>query len=137
MKYWIAKCSSCGEVKIAQKTKPTTCSEQVKTGTRSIRLCGNSLIDQQDVTAKVQAALAAKSSAVASAEQAEVALASANAAYLSELERDCERSEGSGAQELRREDRQQSLRDAIAQCERDLEKAKRHHLTGTGGSASA
>lgn len=70
-------------------------------------------------------------------EQAEAALASANAAYLSELKRDCERSEGSGAQERRREERQQSLRDAIAQCERDLEEAKRHHLTSAGGSTSA
>lgn len=53
-------------------------------------------------------------------EQAEAALARANAALLSELERDAERSEGSGAQERRREERQQSLRDAVAQCERDL-----------------
>lgn len=53
-------------------------------------------------------------------EQAEAALACAKAAYLSELERDCERSEGSGAQERRREEHQQSLRDAIAQCEREL-----------------
>lgn len=57
-------------------------------------------------------------------EQAEAALASAKAAYLSELERDCERSEGSGAQERRREERQQSLRDAIARCERELDEAR-------------
>ncbi|MGG4660451.1 hypothetical protein ACLPJF_21240 [Pseudomonas vlassakiae] len=57
-------------------------------------------------------------------EQATAALAAANAAYLSELERDAERGEGSGAQERRREEHQQSLRDAIAQCERDLEAAK-------------
>jgi hypothetical protein len=68
--------------------------------------------------------------------QAEVALASAKAAYLSESERDCERSEGSGAQERRREEHQQSLRDVITQCERDLEEAKRHRLAGAGGSAS-
>lgn len=48
-----------------------------------------------------------------SVEQATAALAKANAAYLSELERDAERGEGSGAQELRREEHQQSLRDAI------------------------
>lgn len=58
-------------------------------------------------------------------EQAEAALASAKAAYLSELARDCERSEGSCAQERRREEHLQSLRDDIAQCECDLEEAKR------------
>lgn len=57
-------------------------------------------------------------------EQAEAALASANAAHLDELRQDCERSEGSGAQERRREEHQQSLRDAITQCEHDLEEAK-------------
>lgn len=67
-------------------------------------------------------------------EQAEVALAAANAAYLSELKRDSERFEGSGAQEQRREERQQNLRDEIARCERDLEEAKRHHRTGAGDS---
>lgn len=58
-------------------------------------------------------------------EQAELALASAKSAFRSELERDCERSDGSGAQERRREEHQQSLREDIAQCERDLEEAKR------------
>ncbi|POF41223.1 hypothetical protein B0D71_18510 [Pseudomonas laurylsulfativorans] len=58
-------------------------------------------------------------------EQAEAALKAANAAYLNELERDCERRDGSGAQERRREEHQQSLREDIAQCERDLEGAKR------------
>lgn len=57
-------------------------------------------------------------------EQAEAALARANAAYVSELQRDCERAEGSGAQERRREEHQQSLRDAVAQCERELEEAR-------------
>lgn len=57
-------------------------------------------------------------------EQAEAALAAAQASYLSELERDCERGEGSGAQERRREEHQQSLRDELAKCERDLEEAK-------------
>lgn len=56
-------------------------------------------------------------------EQAEAALAVAKTSYLSELERDCERSEGSGAQERRREEHQQSLRDELARCERDLEEA--------------
>ena len=36
-------------------------------------------------------------------EQAEAALASANAVYLDELKRDCERRDGSGAQERRRD----------------------------------
>lgn len=57
-------------------------------------------------------------------EQAEAALARAKAAYLRELGRDSERSEGSGAQERRREEHLQSLRDAVAQCERDLEEAR-------------
>jgi hypothetical protein len=67
-------------------------------------------------------------------EQAEVALALVKAANLSELERDCERS---GAQERRREEHQQSLRNAVAQCERHLTEAKRHHLASAGGSAPA
>lgn len=58
-------------------------------------------------------------------EQATAALAAANAAFLSELERDCERGEGSTNQERRREEHQRSLKDDIAQCERDLEEAKR------------
>jgi hypothetical protein len=57
--------------------------------------------------------------------QAEAALKAAESELLSELERDCERSEGSGAQERRREENQQSLRDDVRQCERDLEEAKR------------
>lgn len=57
-------------------------------------------------------------------EQAEAALARAKAAFLGELERDCERSEGSGSQERRREEHQQSLRDAVALCERELEQAR-------------
>lgn len=58
-------------------------------------------------------------------EQAEAALDSANAAWLDELRQDCERVEGSGAQERRREEHQQSLRATISQCERDLAEAKR------------
>ncbi|WP_155768286.1 hypothetical protein [Burkholderia vietnamiensis] len=52
--------------------------------------------------------------------QAEAALAAANAEYMSELERDSQRGEGSGAQERRREERLEAMRDAVAQCERDL-----------------
>ncbi len=59
-------------------------------------------------------------------EQAEAALASANAAYLGELRRDSDRAEGSGAQERRREEHQQTLRDTISKCQHDLEVAKRH-----------
>ncbi|MEE9873348.1 MAG: hypothetical protein PBV86_21565 [Delftia lacustris] len=58
-------------------------------------------------------------------EQAQAALSSAKANYLEELRQDSERSEGSGAQERRREAHQQSLRDRISQCERDLEHAQR------------
>lgn len=76
-----------------------------------------------------------------SLEQAQSALAAANAAYLGELERDSERGEGSGAQERRREDRQQSLRDDIDRCERELDVAVRAQASqaecvmcgGTGG----
>ena len=59
-------------------------------------------------------------------EEAEAALASAKSAYRSELEQDCNRSEGSGAQERRREEHQQSLRDDICRCERDLDESKRN-----------
>ena len=58
--------------------------------------------------------------------QAEADLAAANAAYLEELRQDCERSEGSGAQERRSEEHQQFLRAHIAQCERDLADANSH-----------
>lgn len=57
-------------------------------------------------------------------EQATAALAAAKAALLSELERDAERQEGSGAQERRREEHLQSLRDAVYECERNLGAAK-------------
>jgi hypothetical protein len=57
-------------------------------------------------------------------EQAQAALDAANAAYLDELRRDCDRSDGSFAQERRREEHQQRLREAVTQCERDLEAAK-------------
>lgn len=58
MKYWIAQCSSCGAVKRAQKSKPTSCTEQIRTGERSIRRCGNDLADHQEVSPKVEAATA-------------------------------------------------------------------------------
>ena len=57
-------------------------------------------------------------------EQAQAALDAANAAYLDELRRDSDRSDGSFAQERRREEHQQRLREAVTQCERDLEAAK-------------
>ena len=60
---------------------------------------------------------------IKSVEQAQRDLAAANAAYLGELERDSERGEGSGAQERRREERLQSLRDAIDRCKRELDEA--------------
>ena len=57
-------------------------------------------------------------------EQAEAALKSAEAELLNELKRDCDRRDGSGAQERRREERQESLREEVAKCERDLKVAK-------------
>jgi hypothetical protein len=57
-------------------------------------------------------------------QHAQAALDSAKAAYLAELQRDCERPDGSSAQERRREEHQEKLRQAVAQCERDLEAAK-------------
>jgi multidrug resistance efflux pump len=58
-------------------------------------------------------------------EQAQAALAAAKANYLAELERDCERRDGSFAQEQRREEHQQRLREAVAQCELDLDAVKK------------
>lgn len=57
-------------------------------------------------------------------EQAMAALATSEAAYQSELERDSEREPGSHAQEQRREDHQKSLRDDIEKCKRDVATAK-------------
>lgn len=68
-------------------------------------------------------------------EQAEAALKSAEAALLSELKADCERRDGSGAQERRREEHQQSLRDTVYQCERNLEAAKRRQAEASGANA--
>lgn len=60
-RYWIANCPSHGQVKIKQKTKPTACHEIIPVGTGySTRECRNRLTDQQDVTARVLAALATK-----------------------------------------------------------------------------
>jgi len=66
--------------------------------------------------------------------QAQAALDAANAEYLDEIGRDCERRDGSGAQEDRRERRQQSLLSAISQCERDLEAAKSNQTKTTGAA---
>lgn len=60
-----------------------------------------------------------------SIEQAEAALARAKNTYLSELKRDSERREGSGAQERRREEIQEALRLEVEECELDLEAARR------------
>ena len=68
-------------------------------------------------------------------EQAEAALASANAEYLDELRQDSERADGSDAQERRREQIQHLLRDKVSQCERDLEDAKKR-AAAAGGSKS-
>lgn len=57
-------------------------------------------------------------------EQAKAALASARAAHLEESRQDSERSDGSSAQERRREAHQQSLKNEISRCERELEEAK-------------
>ena len=59
-------------------------------------------------------------------EQAQAALESATAAFNNELERDCNRSPGSGAQERRRDEHLQKLRDTVFWCEKELEEAKRN-----------
>jgi hypothetical protein len=58
-------------------------------------------------------------------EQAEAALVAANAAFDDVMKRDSERRDGSRDQEMRRQDTQDKLHASIAQCERDLEEAKR------------
>lgn len=57
-------------------------------------------------------------------EEVQAQLDAAKAAYLDELRQDSERSEGSGAQERRREEHLQRLKDAVDSCERALELAK-------------
>ncbi|HCE5740195.1 TPA: hypothetical protein NHK44_005861 [Pseudomonas aeruginosa] len=56
--------------------------------------------------------------------EAQAAYDAARSALLNELERDIERPEGSGAQERRREEHQQALRDEEDRCKRALENAK-------------
>jgi hypothetical protein len=58
-------------------------------------------------------------------EEATAGLDAARAAYLSALEHDCERSEGSGAQERRNDERLERLRNAEYNAEQELEAAKR------------
>lgn len=66
-----------------------------------------------------------------SIKQAEAALAEANADLLSELEADCKRSEGSGAQERRREEHRRKLEENVSRCEQALEVAKRNATGST------
>ena len=61
--------------------------------------------------------------------EAESTLAEAKTKFLSELEADAQRGDGSGAQERRREEHQQGLRNTVLCCEQDLEEARR--LAGT------
>lgn len=58
----------------------------------------------------------------------------ARAAYLSALERDCERSEGSGAQERRNDEYLETLRHAEHDAEQALEAAKRRQQNDGDGS---
>lgn len=58
-------------------------------------------------------------------EEAKATLHAATAAYASALEHDCERSEGSGAQERRNDERLEKLRDAEYDAKRELEAAER------------
>lgn len=46
-KRWSAWCSSCGQVEILQKTKPTSCKNVFSVGAASTRLCGNRLEHQE------------------------------------------------------------------------------------------
>ena len=58
-------------------------------------------------------------------EEAKAALDAASAACASALKHDCERSEGSGAQERRNDERLEKLRDAEYDAKRELEAAER------------
>lgn len=58
-------------------------------------------------------------------QQAESALATANAEYDEEMRQDLTRSDGSGAQERRRDEYKQRLLDRIYSCKQDLDKARR------------
>ncbi len=65
-----------------------------------------------------------------SIEEAEANLKAAKADYQAELKADSKRSDGSGAQELRREHHQQELAERVRQCESDLEKARQDQKSG-------
>lgn len=56
-KIWNAVCSSCGDVTITQKSMPSYCKEQIRTGVRSIRRCGNELKEQQATAASAEPAI--------------------------------------------------------------------------------
>lgn len=58
-------------------------------------------------------------------EEVKAELDAARTSYLDELRQDGNRSEGSGAQERRREERLQLLKDEVDRCERVLELAKK------------
>lgn len=64
-------------------------------------------------------------------EEAKVSLKAASAAYLSALEYDCERSEGSGAQERRNDERLERL----CAAKRELDEAEREQQKKVGGKA--
>ena len=68
-------------------------------------------------------------------EEAKAAFAAASAAYLNALEHDCERSEGSGAQERRNDERLERLRDAEYDAKQVLEEAEREQQKNVGGKA--
>ncbi|MFS2025174.1 hypothetical protein [Massilia sp. CT11-137] len=70
-------------------------------------------------------------------EEAKAALDAARAAVLSEMESDITRKEGSGAQERRREERQQKLRDVEYQAARELEQAERRQRESASGNTSS
>lgn len=42
---WIAKCPTCGPVRIEQTVQPRNCKTQLKTGPRSTRQCGQQLTE--------------------------------------------------------------------------------------------
>jgi len=70
-------------------------------------------------------------------EEAKAALDVARAAVLSEMESDLTRKDGSGAQERRREERQQKLRDAEYEAERELEQAEQRQRESASGNTSS
>lgn len=68
-------------------------------------------------------------------DEAKAAFEAARAAYLSALEHDLDRNEGSGAQERRNEERLERLRDAEYDAKRELEVAERQQQENGGESA--